>query len=145
MSSITFHNADVNKKILQKRRIKEFITDLFFSEKRNFSYLNIIFCSDDYLLLLNKQFLQHDYYTDILTFNLSEDNGIAAELYISIDRALENSTLLKSSFQTEIVRLIFHGILHLFGFDDKTKQAKKEMTKKEDELLLNFASFHVKQ
>ena len=145
MSFVIFHNADVTKKIVQKRRIRNFIFDLFLTEERKLSYLNIIFCSDEYLLTLNKQFLQHDYYTDILTFNLSEDKNMAAEIYISVDRALENSYLFKSSFQTEIVRLIFHGILHLLGYDDKTNKQKELMTKKEDELLLKFASFHVKQ
>ena len=124
----------------QRRLLKKFIIQLFIKEKKSLQSIDIIFCSDEYLLQINKQHLQHDFYTDIITFDLSESlaNPIIGELYISIDRVKDNSALRDEKFSTELLRVIFHGLLHLCGFKDKTKSDIKTMREKEDEYLALF-------
>ena len=121
----------------QRRLLKKFIIQLFIKEKKSLQSIDIIFCSDEYLLEINKQHLQHDFYTDIITFDLSESsaNPIIGELYISIDRVKDNAALRDEKFSTELLRVIFHGLLHLCGFKDKTKSDIKTMRQKEDEYL----------
>ena len=121
----------------QRRLLKKFIIQLFIKEEKPLQSIYIIFCSDEYLLEINKQHLQHDFYTDIITFDLSESpsNPIIGELYISIDRVKDNAALRDEKFSTELLRVIFHGLLHLCGFKDKTKSDIKTMREKEDEYL----------
>ena len=99
--------------------------------------LNIIFCSDQYLLAINQQHLKHDFYTDIITFDLSESNSlhITAELYISIDRVKDNAGIHKSDVSTELLRVVFHGALHLCGYKDKKQNEINIMRQKEEEYL----------
>ncbi len=118
--------------------LKLFIESIFRIEKRSLSSINYIFCSDKRLLEINQQFLKHDYYTDIITFDLSDAKSIHAEVYISIERVKENAKSLGSSFKSELHRVIFHGALHLCGFRDKTETEKKEMRKKEDFYLSRY-------
>ncbi len=119
--------------------------------------LSFVFCSDDYLLNINRQFLNHDYYTDIITFPLeNNEQGIESEIYISIDRVLDNSkkyvklagkkpkeevTIKSEAFINELDRVIFHGVLHLLGYKDKTSTQKAEMRKMEDLWLRAFKRF----
>ncbi len=145
MSSIRFYNADKKLVIKNKKLLSSFIPSVFFNENKSLDSLSIISCSDDYLLDLNKQFLNHDYYTDILTFDLSKGEGIVGEIYISLDRVKENSVVHLSSFQDEFYRIVFHGVLHLCGYLDKTSIEKARMTDKEDFYLDQFSTFHVKQ
>ena len=121
----------------QRRLLKKFIIQLFIKEKKSLQSIDIIFCSDEYLLGINKQHLQHDFYTDIITFDLSESsaNPIIGELYISIDRVKDNAALRDEKFSTELLRVIFHGLLHLCGFKDKSTREIKTMRQKEDEYL----------
>lgn len=100
--------------------------------------MNYIFCSDTRLLEINKKFLNHDYYTDIISFDFSEGVSTQAEVYISIDRVKENARGLGVSFKSELHRVVFHGALHLCGYGDKTKKARETMRKKEDYYLLDF-------
>jgi rRNA maturation RNase YbeY len=117
-----------------ERKIKEYSTP----EQIN---LNYIFCKDDFLLEKNKAFLQHDTFTDILTFDLSEkQEELDAEIYISIDRIKENAAEFGSPYQEELHRVIFHGILHLCGFKDKTPEDKTVMRTKEQECLHQYFS-----
>jgi probable rRNA maturation factor len=119
-----------------RTRLKAFLRLLFQKEKVKLAELQYIFCSDDRLLEINKQFLNHDYYTDIITFNLSGANQpINAEIYISVDRVRENALEFSSSLQKELHRVIFHGALHLCGYKDKTSNDKAEMRKMEDRYL----------
>lgn len=99
------------------------------------SKLRFIFCSDAYLLEINRQYLQHDYYTDIITFDLGEAGNIDGEIYISVERVKENAGLMQTSFKEELHRVIFHGVLHLCGYKDKLKSERLEMRSKEDRLL----------
>ena len=100
--------------------------------------INYIFCSDDYLLSINKKYLNHNYYTDIITFDLGEKDQIVADIYISADRARENAKHFKVSFHSEIVRLLIHGALHLSGFNDKNSRDYQRMKKLEMTYLKQY-------
>jgi len=139
--SIVFHQL-VPVTVKDKKRLKAFIFSLFKKEGKLLANMNIIFCSDEYLLEINKQHLQHDFYTDIITFDLSErKNGpITAELYISIDRVKDNALIQTTKLSDEIHRVIFHGSLHLCGYGDKSRKDIIIMRAKEEEYLrLYFA------
>lgn len=120
--------------------LKKFIRTLFTREKRKLGNINYIFCSDKKLLEINQQFLKHDYYTDIITFDLSADSSVVAEVYISIDRVRDNAKILGVSFKQELHRVIFHGALHLCGYSDKRPAEKALMRKKEDFYLQKLFS-----
>jgi rRNA maturation RNase YbeY len=107
--------------------LKRFIEGIFKSEGKQLYFVNYIFCSDKYLLNINKRYLKHDFYTDIITFDLSESDQVQAEIYISIDRVRENSREHKTTFKSELQRVIFHGALHLCGYRDKKRMEKAEM------------------
>lgn len=111
---------------------------MFKKEGKRVESVNYIFVSDNALLEINKQFLKLDFYTDIITFDLSESAEITAEIYISVDRVRDNATLLGVSFKSELHRVIFHGALHLCGYGDKTKAQKAEMREKEDFYLQSY-------
>jgi probable rRNA maturation factor len=123
-----------------KKALKGFIPTIFEKENKIFQKLNIIFCTDKDLLNVNQSFLQHDYYTDIITFDLTENNSdaISGELYISIDRVRENTILQSTDYISELHRVIFHGILHLCGYKDKTKSQIKEIRSKENHYLKQY-------
>jgi len=131
---VRFHYADRQLHLKNKRRVQEFVEQIFRQEGKKLEGLSYIFCSDEYLLSINRQFLQHDYYTDIITFDLTEDvnTGVFGELYISVDRVKENAA---GSFEEEMLRVIFHGALHLCGFNDKLSHEIKQMRNKEDQYL----------
>ena len=112
--------------------MKKQIEAAFRLEGKKLDSVNYIFCSDAEILKINQQYLNHDYYTDIITFDLSDSEFIQGEVYISIDRVRDNSKKMKLTFSAEIRRVIFHGALHLCGYDDKGKTEKTLMTKKED-------------
>jgi rRNA maturation RNase YbeY len=125
--------------LLNRRGLKAFIISVFKREKRPLRDLNIIFCNDQYLLELNRQFLNHDYYTDILSFPLShKKQPLIAEIYISVDRVRENAHLSKFSFKQELHRVIFHGVLHFCGFNDKSRNDITKMRSEEDKLLTTY-------
>ncbi len=119
-----------------RTRLKKFIDEVFLSEGRILQDLAYVFCSDDYLLDINRRFLQHDYYTDIITFDLSENmQTVSGEIYISVDRVKENARNLGQKVQLELHRVIFHGALHLCGYKDKKRSDILQMRQKEDECL----------
>lgn len=107
------------------------------TEEVELENLNYIFCSDDYLLEMNKKHLNHDYYTDIITFPLSE-NPIAADMFISLDRISDNAISLENSFENEFKRVLVHGLLHMIGYNDKDDSSKQIMRAKEDHYLNLF-------
>lgn len=137
---IKFTNHDRKFIFSPKTALRLFIEKLFRREGKTAGQVQYIFCSDDYLLQINRQFLQHDYYTDIITFDLgSGDEGtVNAEIYISIDRVKENAFSFHETFSKEILRVIFHGALHLSGYRDKTKSEITLMRRKESEYLRLF-------
>lgn len=115
---------------------KTFLASVMAGEKVSFSRIEYIFCTDDFLLQLNRQYLQHDTYTDILTFTISlPEDPIISEIYISVDRVRENAEKLKLPFEEELHRVMIHGLLHLCGYEDHTEKEQKMMRKKENEYL----------
>lgn len=105
------------------------------SEIRTLGDINIIFCSDNYILDVNVKYLQHDYFTDIITFDYCEGNILSGDLFISIDSVRENALEYCTDFNEELHRVIVHGVLHLIGYDDHSEQEKKVMREKEDYYL----------
>ena len=113
-------------------------TQLIDKEGFNNGNISVIFCSDDYLLSLNKKHLNHDYFTDIITFSFNEEGIISGDLFISVDRTRENAEKNRASFSNEVARLVIHGMLHLCGFNDKLEEEAKTMRIKEEEYLKMF-------
>jgi rRNA maturation RNase YbeY len=143
MSPIRFFYIEQTSVLRNRNKLKRFLENKAKGYNRLIDSLNIIFCSDEYLLYMNKDFLQHDYYTDIITFELSEKNApsIQAELYISLDRVADNASQLRVSIKQELHRVIFHGLLHLLGFKDKTKKDQDQMRSMEEQFLLDYSSY----
>ena len=139
MNNIFFHSADKVFTFKGKKELKKFISFIFDLEKKPLNTLNYIFCSDEYLLKINQSFLQHDFYTDIITFNLAENKTpVDGEIYISIDRVKENAASLATNYKDELLRVLFHGALHLCGYRDKKKLEIKLMREKEDYYISLF-------
>lgn len=132
-----FYEAPVTLK--NRTGLKSFILSIFKKEKKKLISLNYIFCSDERVLEINRQFLQHDYYTDIITFELSPPGApVEGEIYISTDRVKDNAENHDSSITRELHRVIFHGVLHLCGYKDKTAKEEKAMREKEDYYLKQY-------
>lgn len=119
--------------------MKSWIQEVIRLNNHQTGHLSFVFCTDDYLLDVNKKFLNHDYYTDIITFDYNESNIVSGDFIISIDRVKENALIQKSTFQIELYRVIIHGVLHLLGFSDKSEIQQKEMRKSEDLYLSQLA------
>ena len=133
---IYFYQQESNYILKQKNILRNWINRTILTEGHQLQILNFIFCSDEYLLKINEQYLHHDTYTDIITFDNSETpNNIAGDIFISIDRIRENAKFFKTTFSNELHRVVIHGTLHLLGYADKTAKAKKLMTEKEDKYL----------
>lgn len=137
---IKFINYDRKFSFSGKTILKEFIGSIFRKEGKKPGTIQYIFCSDEYLLDINRQFLQHDCYTDIITFDLSGSDGVDAEIYISLDRVKDNAIQFQQPVKREILRVMFHGALHLCGYGDKTKSEIALMRLKESEYLKSFAA-----
>jgi len=136
MPAIQFFEEDITYRLKDKIKVKAWVKDTIIAEGFTLSELNYIFCSDDYLIQINRQYLDHDTYTDIVTFDNSEKEGvIVSDIFISIPRIRENADKFKVSEADELHRVIIHGALHLLGYKDKTAADKKKMTEKEDYYL----------
>jgi rRNA maturation RNase YbeY len=128
-------------KTLRRTQCKALIQNIIASEtKKPLDYINFIACSDEFLLTINTEYLQHDYYTDIITFDYSE-TAIASDIYISIDRIKENAKEHNVSSLHELQRIIIHGVLHLCGYEDATTEQRAEMTAKENQYLQVLEKF----
>lgn len=133
MGTITFNNRNTPLVLKDKLLIKTFLSSVFAQENVVFKSVSYIFCTDDFLLKLNQQYLKHDTLTDILTFTLSGSTlPIISEIYISVERVEENAAELAEEFIRELYRVMIHGILHLCGYDDATTEEKKIIRSKED-------------
>ncbi|MFM9006403.1 MAG: rRNA maturation RNase YbeY [Flavobacteriales bacterium] len=139
--AIHFHSVDIDHALKHKNAVKRWIIDCVSRENLRLKDLNIMFCSDENLLEINRQFLNHDYYTDIITFNYNSPGYISGELYISIPRVQDNALKFQSTELTELYRVIIHGVMHLCGYNDKTKKDAEIMRKKEDDCLSIIAKF----
>jgi probable rRNA maturation factor len=134
--AIHFFSEDVSFSLENEEGSRVWIELILQKEGYEVENINYIFCSDKHLLKLNKEYLNHDTLTDIITFEHSEKgNNLEADIFISIDRVRENAASLKKDFANELHRVIIHGLLHLFGLKDKTVAEKQEMRKKEDACL----------
>ena len=133
-----------NKKLLDDvdfLGLSNWLKQVVIQEKKIFGEIVCIFCDDKYLLEKNIKYLNHDYLTDVITFNYCEDRTVSGDILISVERVRENAKSYNVSFFTEIKRVIVHGLLHLLGYDDKTNSSKKEMTEKEDFYLNLYDDF----
>ena len=136
MGNVSFFYGDVAAISLQnKRQVQQFVKDIFAQEGKVLDSLTYIFCSDSFILEINLEFLQHDYYTDIITFDLSEQLGTVGEIYISVETVKSNSIIHKTIYRHELLRVIFHGALHLCGYGDKKKSEITIMRQKEEYYL----------
>jgi probable rRNA maturation factor len=136
-----FHELEVNARLKDRRTLSTFLDELVHRHLESIKKISLtyIFCSDEYLLQINNEFLKHNTYTDIVTFDLSEtEHDLIGEMYISTDRIAENAEKFGASYQQELHRVIFHGALHLCGFGDKKEADKQEMRKQEDKCLKRY-------
>jgi rRNA maturation RNase YbeY len=133
--SISFYNEDLPLPKLKRRIVGNWLKEVILKEGKRVGDVSFIFCSDEYLLDVNKKFLDHDYYTDVITFDYVEGNIISGDIFISLDRVSENAICLSISFNDELNRIMVHGILHLLGYKDKSDGEKILMTEREDFFL----------
>ena len=139
MPKVHFFFIDTKVPLRNRTQLKAFVESIFKQEKTNLESINYVFGSDEYLLEINRQYLNHDYYTDIITFDLA-DSGmpVMGDVHISYDRIRDNAAIVKSGVTEELHRVIFHGALYLCGYKDKSPMDEKLMRKKEDEYLTKY-------
>ena len=136
---VHFFSQDIRSSLKNTALLKHFIESIFKQERQGLSSINYIFCTDKIILEINKRYLNHDFYTDVITFNLSPNNkSITAEVYISLERVRDNAKKLGVSVKSEFHRVIFHAALHLCGYNDKEKKDVEIMRRKEDALLSKY-------
>lgn len=117
---------------------KKWLEDLILSEEKKLGEINYIFCDDEYLLKVNQNYLQHDYYTDIITFDYVKGKTISGEIFVSLQRISDNASTLSRNYEEELRRVLAHGILHLCGYKDKTEEEELQMRGKEDHYLAKY-------
>lgn len=132
---IYFHKEDASIALKKIKVIKRWLEDVVSFYNKEMGVINVVFCSDDFLLKINKEYLNHNYLTDIITFNFCEKKEISGDLFISIDRVKDFSKTNKLTFVNELHRVIVHGVLHLCGFNDKSTKEKQKMRKLENFFL----------
>ena len=140
--TISFNNHEVKFNLKNKKRIKNWIKRVIEEHKKSNVNISYIFTSENYILEINKKYLNHNYYTDIITFDYSSNELIEGDIFISIDTVYSNSKKFKTNFNEEMLRVIIHGIFHLIGFKDKSKQQKLEMRELENKAILYFNSLN---
>lgn len=132
---INFFNENVRFLLRDKLNLKKWVSDTIANNKKKIGPINFVFCTDKYLLTLNKTYLSHNTLTDIITFDYSVKNQVSGDIFISIERVKYNSNILNISFKDEIHRVMIHGVLHLCGYSDKSLKEKANMRKQEDKYL----------
>lgn len=139
--SINFFEEDIELPIFNIEKVRTWLFNIAKKNSQEIEELNYIFCSDEYLLQVNIDYLNHDYYTDIITFDNSEiEDVIEGDIFISVDRIKDNAISLNQSFDDELLRVLAHGLLHLIGFNDKTDEDQEEMTRQENISIQEFHS-----
>ncbi len=133
---IRYFTEDIRFDLKNKMQHRRWLTAVAAREGKRPGAISYIFCPDPYLLDINRRYLGHDYYTDIITFDYCEGDVLAGDLFISIDTVRENAVRYKSSFEDELDRVMVHGLLHLIGYDDHTREEQHVMRGKEDACLL---------
>ena len=133
--TIEYFTEEVETPKIETSHFEEITSKILQEHSRNVEKITIIFCSDEYLLRLNKEYLSHDYYTDIITFEYSNKTEYSGDLFISLDRVEENAKIFHKTYENELYRVMLHGILHLVGYNDKTEREKQQMKEKENNYL----------
>lgn len=129
---VFFHNSNFNYKLKNKQSLKSWVKSIIEGTGYKLGDINYIFTSEEEILRINNEYLKHNFYTDIITFPFSHDKVISGDLYISIPTVQYNANKFNQSFELELNRVIAHGVLHLVGFDDKTKEEQKLMREQEE-------------
>ena len=137
---VSYFSEDIKFDFKGRRANNRWLSAVAVNEGKKLGDVNVIFCSDPYLLEVNKKYLGHDYYTDIITFDYCEGKILSGDLFISVDSVRENASFYGAAFDDELHRVIVHGVLHLIGYDDHTDEEKKTMRSKEDQYLSLRAS-----
>lgn len=137
---IQFINENIEGPVLQKRKLSQWIKSTAQDHGKKIGDISYIFCSEERILEVNQQFLNHDYFTDIITFDYSESDIISGDIFISLETVKTNASDFNVSYEEELLRVIIHGILHLCGQEDKAPETKEIMTTKEDKALLAYKS-----
>jgi rRNA maturation RNase YbeY len=137
---VRYFSEDIKFDFKGRRANNSWLSAVAENEGKKLGDVNIIFCSDPYLLEVNKKYLGHDYYTDIITFDYCEGKILSGDLFISVDSVRDNASFYGAAFDDELHRVIVHGVLHLIGYDDHTDEEKKMMRSKEDQYLSLLAS-----
>ena len=132
---INFYEEDANAHLRNRRAIKQWIKEVISSYKLSLGNISYIFCSDDYLLNINRQYLSHDYYTDVITFDYDENDIVSGDIFISVDTVKSNSEQYSISYNCELYRVIIHGVLHLCGLKDKSPEDAKIRREAEEKSL----------
>jgi len=135
MNGIQYTSTQTKFRLQDKNRVTIWLEHIIGTKHKFPGDLNFIFCSDDFLLEINKQYLEHDEYTDIITFNYNEGHYISGDVFISVDRVKDNAETYNTSFNEELHRVMAHGVLHLLGYNDKSKTDSSEMRKMEEVAL----------
>ena len=138
---IDFH-YETDFSIDNESKFADWVSRIVLSEDKAYAQLDFIFCDDEYLLKINQDYLDHDTYTDIITFPYEDMNGIAGDIFISVDRVKENASDFGVEFDLELKRVMAHGLLHLLGFGDKSEEEASQMRLKEDEKIKLFHVEH---
>lgn len=134
--SVNFFIDNISFKLKEKRKLKNWIKQTCLVENKVIGNLNFIFTSNGKILDINMQYLNHNYYTDVITFNYNLENLVSGDIFISVEKVSENSVIYNTDFSEELNRVIIHGILHLLGYDDTTIKKQKVMRKMEDVALM---------
>ena len=132
MESNIYYHSECDFQLKDDESITKWLKDAISTEDKELGEINYIFCDDQYLLKKNQEYLQHDSFTDIITFDYTEENRLSADIFISIERVKENAITFAVPFETEFRRVIIHGILHLMGYKDKSEEDAKTMRSKEN-------------
>lgn len=139
--SISFHKEEIKFELPPEEKLAAWLSNIAKKEGKVISQLSYIFCSDEYILEINKTYLNHDYYTDIITFPYKQGHEIESDIFISVDTVRSNATEYKTTFNNELLRVIAHGLLHMIGYGDKTEEDQKKMTEMEDLCLVLWADY----
>lgn len=131
-SSISFHSEDVDFQLEDEQKTIDWIISTIHQEDKSATEITYVFCSDEYLYQMNLDYLNHDTYTDIITFDYTENSIVSGDIFISIDRVKENAIKFNTTFLNELSRVIIHGVLHLVGYKDRSTEQKQVMRSKED-------------
>ena len=135
---ITFHTEDIEMPALDERKVGKWIRAVAADYGFAVGNIHYIFCSDERELAVNREFLRHDYYTDVITFDYSTAQTLNGDIFISLDTVRSNAEMVGTSFENELLRILIHGVLHLTGQGDKTPETKAQMTAKEEHALAMY-------